>query len=276
MNAHDYIDTMYKIDGAEGPDIYACLYSSSETKPELPSSYTEDDTWHIKKSATDKYVCFWRREAENPINYECISTEVRDIKNEYNIQGYFPRIRAINDQLLDKIDEEIVLKQRLLKLNSDLEVQKAKQSAAASGIEEASESYLQMTGVRPTELVNGKVTVANTTLDAENKYNASDEEKKGHLSYYESDSDPDYTLSILKDDNKITITATPSDGTFKKTKTLTITACPILTTTNGSKFVQILYFTLEIKKGETSAASQEKTPSINTEDPQVKKYFIER
>jgi hypothetical protein len=203
MNAHDYIDTMYKIDGAEGPDI---------------------------GDATS-----------------------------YNIQGYFPRIRAINDQLLDKIDEEIALKQRLLKLNSDLEVQKAKQSAAASGMEEASESYFQMTGVRPTELVDGKVIVANITLDKENKYNASNEEKKGHLSYYESDSNPDYTLSIsISEDDKITITASPSSGTtFQKTKTLSITAHPILTTSNKSEFVQTLYFTLEIEKNETSATSQE-------------------
>lgn len=274
MNAHDYIDTMYKIDGAEGPDIYACLYSSFETKPELPSSYKEDDTWHIKKGATDKYVCFWKRGTNNPVSYECVSAEASDIKNEYNIQGYFPRIRAINDQLLDKIDEEIVLKQRLLKLNSDLEVQKAKQSAAASGMEEASESYLQMTGVRPTELVDGKVSIDGVTLDTANKYNASDEEKKGHLSYYESDSDPDYTLSILKDDNKITITAIPSDGTFKKTKTLSITACPILTI-NESKFVQTVYLTLEIKKDGASATSQEWAPNIDTEASQVKKYFNE-
>lgn len=220
MNAHDYIDTMYKIDGAEGPDV---------------------------NDATS-----------------------------YNIQGYFPRIRAINDQLLDKVDEEIILKQRLLKLNSELEVQKAKQSAAASGMEEASESYFQMTGVRPTELVNGKVAVANITLDTENKYNASNEEKKGHLSYYESDSNPDYTLSTSIIDNKITITASPSGYTqFQKTKTLSITAYPILTTPNNSRFVQTLYFTLEIKKDGASATSQEQTPIINTEVSQVKKYFNE-
>jgi hypothetical protein len=260
MNAHDYIDTMYKIDGAEGPDIYACLYSSSEIKPELPSSYIEDDTWHIKKKATDKYVCFWRIVTNNPMTYECVSTEACDIEKEYNIQGYFLRIRAINDQLLGKIDEEVILKQRLLKLNSDLEVQKAKQSAAASGMEEASEFYLQMTGVRPTELVDGKVTIASITLDAENKHDASNEEKKGHLSYYESDSNPDYTLSISKStDNKIIITASsPSSGTtFQKSKTLSITAYPILTTENESEFVQTLYFTLEIKQGETSATSLE-------------------
>jgi hypothetical protein len=202
MNAHDYIDAMYKIDGAEGPDV--------------------------------------------------------DDATSYNIQGYFPRIRAINDQLLDKIDEEIVLKQRLLKLNSDLEVQKAKQSAAASGMEEASESYFQMTGVYPTELVNGKVPIASIALDTENKYSASIEEKKGHLSYYDSDPDPDYTLSASTTDNKITITASPSNGTqFQDTKTLSITAFPILTTQNESEFTQTLYFTLEIKKGETSATSQE-------------------
>ena len=276
MSAHDYIDTMYKIDGAEGPDIYACLYSSSETKPGLPSSYVEDDVWHIKKKATDKYVCFWRIVTNNPITYECVSTEACDIKKEYNIQGYFPRIRAINDQLLDKIDEEVILKQRLLKLNSDLEVQKAKQSAATSGMEEASESYFQMTGVLPTELVNGKVTVANITLDAENKYNASNEEKKGHLSYYESDSNPDYTLSISTTDNKITIAASPSNGTkFQKSKTLLITAHPILTTQNNSEFVQTLYFTLKIEEGRTNATSQEQTPTISTEASQVKKYFNE-
>jgi hypothetical protein len=139
-----------------------------------------------------------------------------------------------------------------------LEVQQAKQSAATSGMEEASESYFQMTGVRPTELVNGKVTVANITLDAANKYDASNEEKKGYLSYYESDSNPDYTLSTSTTDNKITITASPSNSTqFQKTKTLSITAYPILTTQNGSKFVQTLYFTLEIKKDEISAISQE-------------------
>jgi hypothetical protein len=138
-------------------------------------------------------------------------------------------------------------------------VQKAKQSAAASGMEEASESYFQMTGVRPTELVNGKVTVANITLDAENKYNASNEEKKGHLSYYDSDSNPGYTLNTsIGTDNKITITASPSDGTrFQKTKNLSIIAYPVLTTPNESEFVQTLYFTLEIKKDEISATSQE-------------------
>ena len=278
MNAYDYINTMYKMDGAEGPDIYACLYSSSATKPELPSSYIEDDTWHIKKRVTDKYVCFWKKGTSTPISYECVSTEAYDIDKEYNIQGYFPRLRAINDQLFDKIDEETILKQQLLKLNSDLEVQKAKQSAAASGMEEASESYLQMTGIRPTELVDGKVTIADITLNAGNKYGASDKEKEGYLSYYESDSNPDYTLyASVGADKKIRITASPSGVAkkFQKTKTLSITAYPILTTENNSEFVQTLYFILEIQKDKTSAVSEEQTPVINTEDSQIKKYFNE-
>jgi hypothetical protein len=47
MNAHDYINIMYKIDGADGPDIYECLYSASEIKPNLPSSFDNpNDEWH--------------------------------------------------------------------------------------------------------------------------------------------------------------------------------------------------------------------------------------
>jgi hypothetical protein len=47
MKAHDHIDIMYKIDGAEGPDVCECLYSNSEEKPNLPTSFNEPDGgWH--------------------------------------------------------------------------------------------------------------------------------------------------------------------------------------------------------------------------------------
>jgi hypothetical protein len=47
MDAHDYIDITYKIDGAEGPDVYECLYSASENKPNLPLSFEEPgEEWH--------------------------------------------------------------------------------------------------------------------------------------------------------------------------------------------------------------------------------------
>lgn len=221
MNAHDYIDIMYKIDGAEGPDV---------------------------NNGTD-----------------------------YNLQGYFPRIRAINNQLLSKVDVEVSTKQELLTLNAELEVQKAKQFAAASGMEESSENYLQMTGVYPTELVDGKVSISSIELDTTNKYSCSIDEKKGHLSYYENEADPDYVLRVEINSNKISIKALPPSGksVFESTKTLSITAYPILTTQNNTKIVQTLYFTLEIEKDKTSATSEEQTPVIDTSAPQIQKYFNE-
>jgi hypothetical protein len=164
--------------------------------------------------------------------YTCISTEAREIRDEYNLKGYFPRIRAINNQLLSKVDVEVSTKQELLTLNAELEVQKAKQFAAASGMEESSENYLQMTGVYPTELVDGKVSISSIELDTTNKYSCSIDEKKGHLSYYENATIPDYVLRVEINSNKISIKALPPSGksVFENTKTLLITAYPILTT----------------------------------------------
>jgi hypothetical protein len=97
--------------------------------------------------------------ADGETTYVCVSTEARGVKDEYNLQGYFPRIRAINNQLLNKVDVEANTKQELITLNAELEVQKAKQSAATSGMEESAESFLQLTGAHPTGLVNGEVDI---------------------------------------------------------------------------------------------------------------------
>ena len=281
MDAHDYIDIMYKIDGAEGPDACECLYSASESKPNLPSKFEEPTAeWHQGKQKDDKYVCSWKKTVtDEETTYICVSTEAREIKDEYNLQGYFPRIRTINNQLLNQIDVEAGAKQELLTLNAELEVQKTKQSAAASGMEESAESFLQLTGAHPTGLVDGVVPINSITLGSENKYgdNITDNDKIGYLSYYEGDENPEYALSIIKDDEQktIAIIAIPHGSTFTKSKTLIIKAYPILTTSGGATINRTLYFTLDIKKDEVDAITDPQVLSIDTSASQIQKYFNE-
>ena len=276
MNATDYINTVYKIDGADGPDVYECLYSASENKPDLPVSFNQPDgEWHQEKQKDDKYVCSWKKTVfDEETTYDCVSAEAREIKDEYNLQGYFPRIAAINRNLINKSELAANLKAELLELEADLEIQKTKLSAAISGMEESAESFRTLTGVDPTELVGGEVSISTIELDAENKFGETAEsELQTHIAYV---ADTDFSIGISSSVQKktITITATATDSTkgFASSGPIYITAYPRITTGGGVKINKKLYINLQKETGE-KVASQTLSVATDISSSQVQNYL---
>lgn len=63
-----------------------------------------------------------------------------------NIKGYFPRLKALNNKLVDINDKMSGLSQELLQLKAEREVAEATYEAAESGIEQTSEDFETLTG----------------------------------------------------------------------------------------------------------------------------------
>ena len=87
-------------------------------------------------------------------NYELDGAIGPDLNNstEYNLNGYFPRIKTINDQLLPINEEIIGLQSDLVKKKADFEVAKSTYEAATSTIETIREDFSALTGVYPEEV----------------------------------------------------------------------------------------------------------------------------
>jgi hypothetical protein len=90
MNATDYVNTLYKLDGANGKDIN--------------ENYTT-----------------------------------------YNLNGYFPRLRAINDKIIIENEKLSGIAIELLKYKANFDVSDAAHAAAVSGIQEVTDDLLALT-----------------------------------------------------------------------------------------------------------------------------------
>ena len=77
--------------------------------------------------------------------------------DEYNINGYFPRLKKINDSILPINEEIIGLQADLVKRKAELEVAEATYEAAISGIEQTEEDFRALTGVSPKEAQSGEI-----------------------------------------------------------------------------------------------------------------------
>jgi hypothetical protein len=116
MDARDYLDTVYYIDNAQGKD---------------------GELWKIKNNEgtpVDGYV---------------------KTDDTYNLNGYYQRIKKINDALLPINEEIIGHNTDLVKKKAELEVAEATKAAATEGIEQTAENFLALTGVYPEEAQTG-------------------------------------------------------------------------------------------------------------------------
>jgi hypothetical protein len=71
--------------------------------------------------------------------------------SEPNLNGYFPRLKKINEAIIPINKEIIGLNSDLVQRRAELEVAKAEKEAALSGIETTREDFLALTGVYPEE-----------------------------------------------------------------------------------------------------------------------------
>jgi hypothetical protein len=102
LNSRDYLDTLYVIDGAKGPDY---------------------KLWPIS-GGSEGYL---------------IQKDTKD--NIINLQGYFPRIKAINNRIKDESELLANISQDLTKYKADLEIAEAGFDSANSGIEQTREDF---------------------------------------------------------------------------------------------------------------------------------------
>jgi hypothetical protein len=111
MNDREYLDTLYVIDDAKGPD----------------------------------YLLWYDGDNPGPITNN----------NTPNLQGYFPRIKALNNKIQTESELLVNIAQDLTKYKADLAVAEAGLEAATSGIEEVREDFLLLTGA-PIDMLSTK------------------------------------------------------------------------------------------------------------------------
>ena len=158
-----------------------------------------------------------------------------DYKAEPNLQGYFPRIKALNNKIQAESELLANIAQDLTKYKADLAVADAGFKAATSGIEEVREDFLLLTGAPIDALMNGDITAItindNKAVDAETA-------KKNNSCYYGDrdwldDSNP-VKISSSVPNSKITITVT-AKNTSESSRTIDVKVFPkIKLAHNGS------------------------------------------
>jgi hypothetical protein len=72
-----------------------------------------------------------------------------------NLQGYFPRIKALNNKIQTESELLTNIAQDLTKYKADLAVAEAGLDAATSGIKEVREDFLLLTGI-PIDMLSTK------------------------------------------------------------------------------------------------------------------------
>ena len=148
MSAEDYISLLYRIsslDGFEslGTDLYVALYSSATEVPAQPESYADsqdDNQWHISKLPTDKWCAYGLLNKSGYTHFKTV-----EVKDMWTIQGYFPRLRAINDKIIALNPTLSGLAKELVNYKSLLQVSEAAVEAATSGLAETLEELLALT-----------------------------------------------------------------------------------------------------------------------------------
>lgn len=115
------------------------------------------------------------------------------------LNGYYQRVKRINDTLLPINEEIIGYSTDLVKKKAELEVAEATKEAATEGIEQTAENFLALTGVYPEEAQTGQITsITLNTTDNTHGITKSEE-------WWYVDTDPVPSLSDLKVTTKIKI-----------------------------------------------------------------------
>lgn len=106
----------------------------------------------------DEYLTtnYYLDNAQGP-DHSLWEDEIVANSDEYNINGYFPRLKKINDSILPINEEIIGLQADLVKRKAELEVAEATYEAATSGIEQTEEDFRTLTGVSPKEAQTGEI-----------------------------------------------------------------------------------------------------------------------
>lgn len=175
LNPTSYLNTMYVINGAEGPDI-------------------------------------------------------PDSQKTYNLQGYFPRIKNLNNLIQDKNEILINTAKDLTKYKADLEVAEAGYDAANSGIQQTRDDFEALIGL-PIDWISQDL-ITNITLGG--KCNTEDIAKTNHGYYYQAPTwlDGDLTISI-DNNNNIRVSGTANE-TSSLVRRIYVVAFPELTFTKNS------------------------------------------
>lgn len=228
MNDREYLDTLYVIDGAEGPD----------------------------------YLLWYDEDNPGPVGD----------KAEPNLQGYFPRIKALNNKLQTESELLANIAQDLTKYKADLAVAEAGLDAATSGIEEVREDFLLLTGAPINMLSPNYITAVSKISSADLK---SDEEvaKNGGGWYYDQEKDWIDNVSLSYDGINKKITASVSvreDKVSTANRTLYIKTYPLITLTKGNTSVPIIqYYNIKCeilgKNEENSLDGKTGTGSVDIE-----------
>lgn len=153
----------------------------------------------------DKYLneLYYTEEAQGP--------DIPGYENETttptNIQGYFPRLKKLNNQLTDINEKMSGLSQELLQLKAEKEVADAAYEAAESGIEQTSEDFEILTGFGITAYTVKQITNSNT-LERLNEW--SEDEKTASLN------SPSYLVSqeLIDTEKYPTLSLTLNTETF--------------------------------------------------------------
>jgi hypothetical protein len=121
MDVNNYLTTNYYLTGAKGSDFVL---------------------WSRKTTNADGEV-----------------ETVYDVQSgNFNINGYFPRLKKINNAILPLNTEIIGLRADLIQEEAKKEVAEAQKEAALSGIEQTRLDFHALTGVYPEDTQDGVIT----------------------------------------------------------------------------------------------------------------------
>ena len=225
MDARQYLDTLYVIDGAQGPD--SAIWTSGVDSGTL------------------------------------------------NLQGYFPRIKALNNKI--KTESELLtnIAQDLTKYKADLAVAEAGLDAATSGIEEVREDFLLLTGVA-IDMLSGHTinsVQVGTKQDSEN-------EAKDNRGWYYTDRDWIGNVSVIPSEDKqsINVTVSITGDASDSERSLYIKVYPTISLSkNGITATLLQYYSIKciIEANATSGSGSVDIEVVNSSRNDVQKKLQE-
>ena len=226
MDDRNYLDTLYVIDGAEGPD---------------------NGIW---------------------------TSGVSD--GTLNLQGYFPRIKALNNKIQAESELLANIAQDLTQYKADLAVAGAGLDAANAGIEEVREDFLLLTGVT-IDMLSGH------TINSINVGNKQDSEEaaKENGGWYYTDRDWVDSVSVTPSDDSESINVTVNVATDKVSdseRLLYVKVYPTISLSkNGSTATLLQYYNIKctIEAKTTSGSGSIDIEIVNSSRNDVQKKLQE-
>lgn len=183
LNADDYLNTMYVINGAKGGDVGTAPNANGEV--------------------------------------------------EYNLQGYFPRIRAINKEIEEESELLINTAKDLTQYKAEYEVADAGYKAANSGIQQVREDFESLIGV-PIDYINPNLI---TSVEFNSQYNADKGTAETNFGYYYSK--PTWLSSLsLTYSNKVFSASGVATNSDSKERYVYISAFPKITIGGITKVIE--------------------------------------